>query len=65
MQGLCKTVITSGKIFGIRATGLQERRATKNIIEAAEKALRCLWIKKGEPWCSVPFTLITPARSPG
>nr|XP_057943465.1 uncharacterized protein LOC131138512 [Doryrhamphus excisus] len=38
------------KLLGIR--GLQERRATKNISEAAEKASRWLWIKRGDTWSS-------------
>jgi len=33
--------------------GLQERKATKNITEAPEKASRWLWIKRGYPWCSM------------
>lgn len=37
------------KLLGIR--GLQSRRATKNILEAAEKASRWLWIRRGDPWC--------------
>ncbi|XP_076860736.1 uncharacterized protein LOC143513938 [Brachyhypopomus gauderio] len=39
------------KLLGIR--GLAERRATKNISEAAEKASRWLWIKRGEEWSSM------------
>lgn len=34
-------------------TRLQERKATRNISLAAEKALRWLWIKREDPWCSV------------
>ena len=37
------------RLFGIR--GLQERKATKNISEAAEKASRWLWIQRGSTWC--------------
>lgn len=33
---------------------LQCRRATKNILEAAEKVLLGLWIQKGNPWSRVP-----------
>jgi len=40
-------------LLGIR--GLHERRATKNISEAAEKASRWLWIKRGEAWSSMVF----------
>ena len=36
------------KLIGIR--GLQTRRATKNILEAAEKASRWLWICRGDTW---------------
>ncbi|XP_038147774.1 uncharacterized protein LOC119787807 [Cyprinodon tularosa] len=32
--------------------GLQRRRATKNILEAAEKASRWLWLRRGEAWRS-------------
>ncbi|XP_061896833.1 uncharacterized protein LOC133645919 [Entelurus aequoreus] len=38
------------RILGIR--GLQSRKATKNILEAAEKASRWLWIRRGDPWCA-------------
>ena len=38
------------KLLG--AGGMQTRRATKNILEAAEKASRWLWIRRGEPWCA-------------
>ena len=31
-------------------TGMARSRAIKNITEAAEKALRWLWIRRGEPW---------------
>ncbi len=36
----------------LEVRGLQERRGTKNLIDAAEKASRWLWIKRGDPWCS-------------
>ena len=36
------------KLLGVR--GLQLRKATKNILEAAEKASRWLWIRRGDPW---------------
>ncbi|XP_063049947.1 tripartite motif-containing protein 16-like [Engraulis encrasicolus] len=32
--------------------GLHRRRATKNILEAAEKASRWLWLRRGEAWRS-------------
>lgn len=38
------------KLLGVR--GMQARRATKNILEAAEKASRWLWIRRGDPWCA-------------
>lgn len=38
------------KLLGVK--GLQCRRATKNILEAAEKALRWLWIPRGDQWIS-------------
>lgn len=28
------------------------RKATKNILEDAEKALQWLWIRRGDPWCA-------------
>lgn len=31
-------------------TGMERRKAMKNITEAAEKALRWLWIRRGSPW---------------
>ena len=41
------------RLVGIK--GLQERNANKNISEAAEKASRWLWIKRGDTWCSALF----------
>lgn len=41
------------KLLGVK--GLQCRRATKNILEAAEKASRWLWIRRGDPWISAPL----------
>ncbi|RXN37590.1 reverse transcriptase [Labeo rohita] len=38
------------RLLGIR--GAQERKATRNICEAAEKASRWLWIKRGDVWLS-------------
>lgn len=38
------------RLLGIR--GLQERKATRNISKAAEKAPSWLWIESGHPWCS-------------
>ena len=38
------------RLLGIR--GPQERKATENISEAAEKASSWLWIKRGDTWCS-------------
>ncbi|XP_063080140.1 uncharacterized protein LOC134470047 [Engraulis encrasicolus] len=37
-------------LLGIR--GLHRRRATKNILEAAERASRWLWLRRGEAWRS-------------
>ena len=35
--------------------GLHRRRATKNILEAAEKASRWLWLRRGDVWrCALP-----------
>lgn len=39
------------RLLGTR--GLQERKATNNICEAAERASMWLWIKRGDPWCSM------------
>ncbi|XP_061589349.1 uncharacterized protein LOC133454644 [Cololabis saira] len=36
------------KMLGVK--GLQHRKALKNISDAAEKASRWLWIKRGDPW---------------
>ncbi|XP_073716891.1 uncharacterized protein [Misgurnus anguillicaudatus] len=47
---LSQSVHRAFRLLGIR--GLHERRATKNISEAAEKASRWLWIKRGEVWSS-------------
>lgn len=47
---LSQSVYRAFRLLGIR--GLRERRATKNISEAAEKASRWLWIKRGEVWSS-------------
>lgn len=47
------SLLQAFNLHGIR--GLQERRATNNKTEAAENALRWLWIKKGEPWSSTPL----------
>ncbi|XP_028316518.1 uncharacterized protein LOC114471795 isoform X5 [Gouania willdenowi] len=38
------------KLLDIR--GQQLRKATKNILEATEKASRWLWIRRGDPWCA-------------
>ncbi|KAI2654633.1 hypothetical protein H4Q32_011403 [Labeo rohita] len=38
------------RLLGIRSA--QERKATRNICEAAEKASRWLWIKRGDVWLS-------------
>ncbi|XP_063050368.1 uncharacterized protein LOC134445223 [Engraulis encrasicolus] len=38
------------RLLGIR--GAQERKATRNICEAAERASRWLWIKRGDTWLS-------------
>ena len=37
-------------------TGTARSRAIKNITEAAEKASRWLWIRRGEPWGQVNAT---------
>ncbi|XP_038131552.1 uncharacterized protein LOC119776958 [Cyprinodon tularosa] len=47
---LSQTVHRAFRLLGIR--GLLERRATRNISEAAEKASRWLWIKRGDAWSS-------------
>ncbi|XP_024141063.1 uncharacterized protein LOC112154399 [Oryzias melastigma] len=41
------------KLLGVK--GQLCRRAIKNIIEAAEKASRWLWIRRGDPWSSGPL----------
>lgn len=41
------------KLFGVK--GQLCRRAIKNILEAAEKASRWLWIRRGDPWSSAPL----------
>ncbi len=41
------------KLLGVK--GLQRKRATKNILEAAEKASRWLWIWKVDPWSRAPL----------
>ena len=38
------------RLLGI--CGLQRRRAIRNILEAAEKASRWLWLKRGDTWRS-------------
>uniref|UniRef100_UPI003AAED46F uncharacterized protein n=1 Tax=Centroberyx gerrardi TaxID=166262 RepID=UPI003AAED46F len=43
-RSLCRAL----KLLGI--TGLHSRKAIKTTIEAAEKASRWLWIKRGDPW---------------
>ncbi|KAK7930435.1 hypothetical protein WMY93_006830 [Mugilogobius chulae] len=45
-QSLVRTL----KLLGVR--GLQAKKAIKNITDAAEKASRWLWIKRGDPWIS-------------
>ncbi|KAL0148307.1 hypothetical protein M9458_056369 [Cirrhinus mrigala] len=50
------------KLLGVR--GLLLRKATRNILEAAERASRWLWIRRGDPWSDRPLGhkrgLITP-----
>lgn len=41
------------KLLGVR--GLLLRKATRNILEAAERALRWLWIRRGDPWSDRPL----------
>lgn len=48
-QSLLRTL----KLLGVK--GQLCRRAIKNISEAAEKASRWLWIRRGEPWSSMPL----------
>ena len=48
---LGQSVHRAFRLLGIR--GLLERRATRNISEAAEKASRWLWIKRGDGWSSM------------
>ena len=43
-QSLCKAYSMLG------VTGARQRKAIKTTIEAAEKASRWLWIKRGDPW---------------
>ncbi len=43
-QSLCRAL----KLLGIR--GLHKNKAIRNIMGAAEKASRWLWIKRGDPW---------------
>lgn len=43
-----QSLIRALKMLGVK--GLHNRRAIKNISDAAEKASRWLWIKRGEPW---------------
>nr|XP_061785060.1 uncharacterized protein LOC133576095 [Nerophis lumbriciformis] len=47
---LGQSVHQAFRLLGIR--GLLERKATRNISEAAEKASRWLWIKRGDRWSS-------------
>uniref|UniRef100_A0A1A8S175 Reverse transcriptase domain-containing protein n=1 Tax=Nothobranchius rachovii TaxID=451742 RepID=A0A1A8S175_9TELE len=41
------------KLLGVR--GLQLKKATKTILEAAERASRWLWIRRGDPWSNRPL----------
>ncbi|XDV14344.1 hypothetical protein PO909_014615 [Leuciscus waleckii] len=43
-----QSLIRALKMLGVK--GLHIRKATKNITDAAEKASRWLWIKRGDPW---------------
>ncbi|XP_063050108.1 uncharacterized protein LOC134444859 [Engraulis encrasicolus] len=43
-----QSLIRALKMLGLR--GLQNRKAIRNISDAAEKASRWLWIKRGDPW---------------
>uniref|UniRef100_A0A8P4PXN3 C1q domain-containing protein n=1 Tax=Dicentrarchus labrax TaxID=13489 RepID=A0A8P4PXN3_DICLA len=47
-QSLCKAY----SLLGI--TGARQRKAIKTTTEAAEKASRWLWIKRGDPWVHRP-----------
>ncbi|XP_067296477.1 uncharacterized protein [Pseudorasbora parva] len=41
------------KLLGVK--GLQLKKATTNILEAAERASRWLWIRRGDPWSNMPL----------
>lgn len=43
-----QSLIRALKMLGVK--GLHIRKAIKNITDAAEKASRWLWIKRGDPW---------------
>lgn len=43
-----QSLIRALKMLGVK--GLHNRKAIKNITDAAEKASRWLWIKRGDPW---------------
>ncbi|KAA8584594.1 hypothetical protein FQN60_008379 [Etheostoma spectabile] len=47
----------------LRVKGLHIRKAVKNITNAAEKAPRWLWIKRGSPWITQATQAQTRARS--
>ncbi|TWW79887.1 hypothetical protein D4764_10G0009170 [Takifugu flavidus] len=50
------------KLLGVK--GQLCRRAIKTIIEAAEKASRWLWIRRGDPWSSGPLGRKSGADNP-
>ncbi|XP_026079824.1 uncharacterized protein LOC113057031 [Carassius auratus] len=41
------------KLLGVK--GLQLKKATTSILEAAERASRWLWIRRGDPWSNLPL----------
>ena len=45
-----QSLLRALKMLGVK--GLQSRKAIRNITDAAEKASRWLWIKRGDPWAT-------------
>lgn len=50
--GVSQVAYSSVCSYTLEVGGLQSRRASKNILETAEKALQWLWICRGVLWCA-------------
>ncbi|KAK0156574.1 hypothetical protein N1851_000005 [Merluccius polli] len=48
-----RSLLQTLKLLGVK--GLQLKKATTNILEAAERASRWLWIRRGDPWSNMPL----------